>query len=141
MSFSTVVPYFQARLNALGFTEWKEPFTDDNIPANILEGSYQIQVQSAAEVKQNQTALEYLVPVQLRIHFKGFKEPWLARNKAMLKAESICQECLAHANRLTQAGIKNIYSTAFAAEALSDSNDNIVRLTMDFQALVLIEIN
>lgn len=135
---TAIRPYFRARLNALGFREWKDGFNFENIPSTILDKSFHIEVPSGARLNAfDMTSNDITQDVVVRVFFKGFRNPADAIDTAMLRYEQILESVLASENRIG-VDIKNVYFSSMQILPLSDSNDNAVILEISFSCLIII---
>jgi hypothetical protein len=148
MSFTRLRPYFIECLALVDsdFREWEDAFNIENIPSTVIDKAFHLDFGPASADPQNQTCLPYRWPVSLQIFFKGYSTPKDAVDTALSTSEAILKECLKHSKRLTDsevsgARIVNVKSTSTAIDPLDVSNDNVVKLTMDFEVTIYIEIN
>lgn len=147
MSFTSIRPYFSERLQAVDpdLKEWTDAFNIENIPETVIDKSWHLSFGLASAVSMNQTCLSYKYPVSLDVFFKGYRNPSDAVDTANSYGESILREILKHSNRLTivptsAAKIINVRSTIMQVLPIDQSNDNTVRLQMEFEADVYIEL-
>lgn len=136
---SDVRSYFRARLNSLGLKEWDSPF-EEQAPENIIDRSYHVILGEMASIKNNQRDLELNVPVAIDVMIKGYRKNIEGYDKAVTLFDSILLEILAAANRLTQPSIKNILISSAGLERFATSNDNTIRIKMEFLVLVIINL-
>lgn len=133
---SDVRPYFRARMSTLSLREWDSPF-EDQIPENIVDRSFQLTLGETTEVQDNQQDLVLTVPVNLNVYVKGYRRNAEGYDVAVTLLDSILDEVLKPTNRLTQSSIKNITTGNVALERLESSNDNIIRIRMRFNVMVI----
>lgn len=137
MSLTNVRPYFRDRFDALGYAEWKDGFAVDNIPEQILDGSYHIAANSivSREITQNSIQLESQVTTVLM--FLGYRYPSEALDKAYEKLDAIYLEVMAPTNRLTTAnGLRNVLLIDTNLEPLNLDNDNGILVTIRWKCHV-----
>lgn len=133
MALIRPLPYMRTRLNALGYSEWRDAFNAENIPASIIDGAYHLQMGTVTGGPANQLRHQFDFPVVLRVFFKGYNDPTGAVDDVLLRGDTILESVLDKANRLTQAeDIKDVYCTSVQALALAGSNDNSIILQMEF---------
>lgn len=137
MGLADVIPYFRERLNILGFSEWPQPFSFDNIPNNIIDNSYNIVVGSISGGPANHQAFTFEIPTTVRVLKKGFREPLKSRDKSLETADKIYGDLLAAQNRLNATGIKDVRPTNSQPVQLSETQDNIIILEMNFTTIVI----
>lgn len=136
-SLSLVRPYFRARMNALGYSEWTDAFNFQNIPSNIINGAYHIESIDVENEALDHGDLVTTTPVTVRLFLKGFRYPAEAIDKALLKLEDIYKEILSPANRLNgTGGLRNVLFTSSQLVPFDISNDNGVIVVMRFRAQV-----
>jgi len=136
MSFlSSVRPYFRARMNSLGFKEWQDGFAVDNIPRTLLNGSYHIEANSVTPTRPNQQLVTFEIESIIRVHFKGYRSPSDAIDKAYVEAETILADILQPANKLSGPCIKDVYLASITVNPLGATNDNAVILELTFNAV------
>lgn len=140
MSLITVKPYFTARCKAVGLKEHTDAFNDENIASTLIGDAFHIELGTFTGRKLNQNDQEVLCPVTIKFWRKGYKTPGDAVDKAVLKADELIKECLKNSNRLGTL-IKNVSFDSMVPEALATSNDNVVKVTLNFNALVIMEIS
>lgn len=139
MSWTLVGPYFEDRLLAQGLTLWNEPFGVLNLPADIMDGSFQVQLGDFLGHGLNMHTLESTVDVTCRILKKGFVETNVARAELVATAMSAVQECLRPSLRLTT-GIKNVSFNSMAITPFSLDNDNVLLAELVFRARVILDV-
>lgn len=138
MSISLVKPYFRLKLGELGYTEWRDAFPSDNIPANLLDKSYHLRFGTCTEDQTNPTDVEVTQEINLSCFFKGFREPELAVDTAVVEAEKIIQK-LCNLSAADDFGLKQVRFQSFSIEPFEDEiQDNVVRLDFVFESMVFI---
>lgn len=102
MSITACKSYFRSRCTDLSLKEWKDGFARDNIPANIIDRSYHLEVGPAVGVSLNQN--DQLINMQITVHIfvKGFRDVASGIDTALLLTENLITESLDPATRLTQ---------------------------------------
>ena len=141
MSLAHVKPYFRATATLLGWqTEWKEPFNINNIPANIIDRAFNLELGRVSGIKQNQSDLETEFPITVRYFRKGFRDPYGVLDEAVASADSYVRTALKHSRRLVGEGIKNVRLQGIDWERF-DSNDNLIIVRMEFTALVILAVD
>lgn len=148
MSFTTIRPYFNTIMTTVDadLREWTDAFNIENIPESILNKSWHITFNPANQVSLNQTGLRYDYPITLNVFLLGYRVPADAVDTANSMGESIIKECLKHSNRLAIAEansgrIINVISNQMSINPLAASNDNVVRLQLDFTCQIIYEIS
>ncbi len=137
MSLQAPIAYFRTILNSLGHKEWKDAFSDDNIPSTVLDRMYHLLLGEASSIKQNQDMIELTAPMAIKLYVKGYKDPVDGRDKAAAYFDNILKNALAADNRVTQTnGIKNITFVGGGLSELDVDNDNIIKVTMNFNCFI-----
>lgn len=144
MSFTDVRPYFRARIKAVApeLVEWKDGFNEENIPKPLIQKKcFHIVVGRFNQSKlQMNGCHEFKGTATINLYLDGSKDPQKGIDDIIAKGQSIVVESLKAVNRATQPGIKNLSLSNFDPSALSASNDNTVRLTIEFDLTIVLEI-
>lgn len=136
MSLTAVRPYFTAQLTALGFTEWKDGFQDDNIPATLLDRSFFQLITNVSGTQTNNDNIEVSTQVEVRCYFKGYNDPFAAYDEAILKSEEVIKSCVNISSQVGTA-LKGVYLSTMNLEPLEiDNNDNVVRSVLVFEVRI-----
>lgn len=141
MSLAHVRPYFIARGVELKWSQWKDAFNFQNIPATLMHNSFHIQMGSTQGVKQDQMDVVTTVPVTVRHFCKAFQNLQHGLDLSAAAADSYIQKALKASNRLTGVGIKNVSLNNIQWVPYDQSNDNVIVTQMDFSALVIIQVD
>lgn len=139
MSITAVKPYFTARAKAVGLKEHVDAFNDENVAASVLNEAFHIQLGNFTGIKHNQTGQEIDCPVTVKFWVKGYRLPGEAVDRAVLKSDELIKECLKNSNRLGTI-VKNVSFSGMALEPMALSNDNGVKVTLNFNAFVIMAI-
>lgn len=135
MSLAAVRPYFSQHISALGFTEWTEPFGQENIPSTLIDKTFHQRTTGVASGSTNYTAVEFLVSQEIRLFFKGFKEPVNAVNEAMISAETVIIDLLNPSKFNDE--VKAVRLSSLEIEPFDEGlNDNIVLAVIEFDVVV-----
>lgn len=140
MSMTSVRPYFRSVMNARGYKEHKDGFNDENIGRNVIDKAYHIKANDFRGLNLNQTIQEVNCPVTVTAFIKGLSDISAAIDRAILEGESIVKDACATQKRLT-GQVKNCTYEDMVLEAASEDNDNIVKMTIRFNVLVMIDVN
>lgn len=142
MSMTAVRSYHRSRAQALGLVEWKDGFNFSNIPANIINKSFHLEMGVATARKLNQTDQELEYPVTVRVFIKGYRDPASGIDSAIQYAEDLIKQEVTSVNRLTQTtGIKNVVFETLSIDPIAESNDNLVVASIVFRALVILKVD
>lgn len=139
MSLSAVKNYFRLRCQAIGLKEHVDAFNEENIPSTYLDNSFHIMLNGFDGIKLNQNDQEVRCKVIVSFWIKGFRTPSEGLDRAVSKSELLIKETLKNSNRLGQC-LKNVVFNDVVYSALSEDNDNAVKVTLNFEALTIIEI-
>lgn len=139
MSASSIRPYFAARLEALGFREWRDGFTFENIPETILDKSFHVYLETISGGPINQADQLLTGLVVIRAFYRGYRDVTEAIDESISSTEAIVKEVCKVSNR-TSEGILNVVFDGVDYEPLTAQNDNSVLTTMRFSAQTLLEV-
>ncbi len=138
MSLTKVVPYFRTVMTTLGHKEWKDALDDTNIPSTVLDRSFHIMVGDSTPIKQNQDLIEINQAMSISLFVKGYRDTATGRDQALTYQEAIIRKALEDARRATTYdGVKNVKYAGGNISELSDTNNNVMRLTMNFNCFVI----
>lgn len=136
MSLSNIKPYFRSRLDGLGFTEWLDGFSTDNIPQTILNQAYHILVESTDGGPINHTHQDTNSRVRVRLFYRGYANPSVALDEALVGVETIVKDVCKVANRTSM--LLNVIFESADYQPLNEDNDNSVLVEMVFTARVIL---
>ncbi len=139
MSISSVRSFYSDRLESLGFDEWADGFSFENIPSSIVDKSFHVTVESSTGGVINQHVQNIEMPVTVRVFRQGFRDPSNGIDEAILDVETIICDILSPSVRLSS-DIKNVVFDGFSVEPLSGSNDNAIMLELNFTNKIILEI-
>jgi hypothetical protein len=139
MSFDSVRLYFKARCEAVGLVEHDDAFNADNIPDTVIDGSYHVSFNSFNGIKSNQNDQELSVPVTVEFYVKGFRYPNEGVDSALILAEALIKEVQKPVNRLGQV-LKNISTSDGVIEPITLANDNIIRVRIIFNVVMVLDL-
>lgn len=148
MSIQAVRPYFRSRLDLQGFKEWKDGFHVDNIPLNILDKSYHIELGNVSGKKQGQTAIQIDAKVTVKLFVKGFRDVASGIDTAIKYCEGVIQDICSYKN--IKAGIApnnipggNLLHVDFKnldIKKLTAKNDHSILAQMDFESSIILDV-
>lgn len=142
MSMTAVRAYHRSRAQAIGLTEWLDGFNFSNIPSNIIDKSFHLEMGVATALKLNQTDQEIEYPITVRMFIKGFRDPASGIDTAIQYSEDLIKQAVNSVNRLTQTtGIKNVIFETLSIDPIADSNDNLVVASCVFRTLVILKVD
>lgn len=140
MTLGGVRGFLRTTLNALKLKEWTDGFSTDNIPATIIDGSYHLDV-GHIRIKTagvNANALDVMYPITLKVFAKGFKNPALAIDAALDRAQNILSAFVSANKTLNQQGLKRVIPTGLDTQPLRVDNTHCVMLVMTFDASLVL---
>lgn len=138
MGLADVRSQITAKMVGLGFNEWEDAFPIDNIPSTIEDQAFHIEFETiTVSVRGNRTH-DFKMPFVLRVLRRGFRYPIEAIDSCLADADTINASLLDQAWRLALSDdVKDIVPTRIDLEPLSSSNDNVVVLSMRFDAFLI----
>lgn len=140
MSLVSIRPYFRDRLTQLGFTEWSEPFDAENIPSSLIDMAYHWQITDISGADRSNLDQQLDAEVEVRLFFKGFRDPSSTLDTAIKKSELIISDLIKPSNfqdvspAIANVSIKNVRFDPFDNEL----NDNVVLVRMIFETRVFV---
>lgn len=147
MSFSSIRSYIRTVMATVDSNskEWTDGFNIQNIPENIIDRSWHLTFNPTSPVSINQNCFRVDYPITLNVFILGGREVADAIDSANSLGQSIYQECLDHSNRLgitatSTAKIINIVPGVMSINPYGEDNDNTVRLQIDFNFQIYIEL-
>lgn len=141
MSLINARQYFRTKLKSIGYKEWSDPLNVENIPSTILDKAFHIEHPSIDPISINQQSLDINHRINIKTFYKGFSEPQLAMDKALTELERILQAVMPAVSRLNISNVKNIIFQGAFPRALSQSNDNVVVLELNFVCLTVLDVD
>ena len=141
MKLENVLPFFRTQLTALGYIEWDDSFNFDNIPSNLIDKRFHLELLGAQGIGNNQLDQEVSFPVTVRIFLKAFRDTSNARDDAVSRGQTILETVLKPEVRVGDFsdGIKNVVFDSMDIEGAIASNDNITVLTLAFSTTVFLD--
>lgn len=137
MSATAVRPYFRARAKELELKEWTDGFAHDNIPSNIINKSFHMEMGVLQGVQRNQLDQQFYFPVIVRIFLKGYRDPASAIDSSILLSENFIKNCCKPENSNTQGtGLINVIFDSGRQLPVGPSNDNLVMSELNFRAFI-----
>lgn len=132
MSLQAVRPYISSRMIGLGFTEWEDPFNDQNIASNILDGAFHQVITTAENVGINNVSQAFDVSSEITVFFKGFREPKDAFTQSIIKSEEIVADlCNKKNHDASPLPITAVFIDSMRFEPYDvDSNDNVIKAVL-----------
>ena len=139
--FAQCRTYARTRMNALGYTEWKDGFNFDNIPNTLMTGRskmYHIETPSGSRSDSyDMESQDVDQNVTTRVFFKGYRDAATAIDDAMLAKDTILEDVLASENRLGTT-IKNVFYNNDQIVPLNETNDNAAILEINLICRIIL---
>lgn len=138
MSLQAIRPYVTARLEGLGYAEHIDPFNDENIPSSLLDNGFHQLILSITGADKTNSSQGLDVSVQVKVFFKGFRNPEEALTQGIEKSEEIISEVTMFKNFQGLAKpITGVFLDSLNFEPYDEgSNDNIIQAVFVFRFLV-----
>ena len=137
MTLGELRPFISTKIAALNLKEWTDGFNTANIPANILDGAFHVEIGSGISGSASQLVHEFRVPFTVRVFFKGFRNPADAKDKALTRANDVLTALLKPTVRLGGVdNLKDIRPVSLTPVPLASSNDNSLILELVFEAVL-----
>lgn len=131
-NYSQVRTFFNQIIKDSGpFREWKDAFNFENIPNNIIDRSYHLEIESIQSQAQNDATSDENMSVTLRVFFKGLREVQPQLDKAFDECFVIKTNLIRRPNFIGQANIKSVIFNSLAP-SFPTSNDNLILMTFNF---------
>jgi hypothetical protein len=140
MSWSSVRPYFDTVLEELGYQNWPDGFGTDNVPSNLMDRAYHINIQTLTGIRQNQSDQETEIAVELKTWYKGYNDPAAAIDVAIAETQGIMQECVTPSRRTTTPGLMSVVFNEAGVDPIGPSNDNAVMVTASYTVKVVVAV-
>lgn len=133
--FSKTRTYIKARLASIDsdFKEWKDAFNFSNIPNSNFNKSFHYSY-SAPSIGEDSQSISYSLPGELKIFYKGFRDPQDALDAAMDEADTIVADIVSPRNvDDARSGedypITNVFINSIVPTPI-DTNDNKIEITI-----------
>jgi hypothetical protein len=138
MSVKAARDYFADVMATLNFHEHEDAFNDANIPATVLDKSFHVRIDSGAAIKTGHRMEEIEVKAEIKFFIKGYKSTLEAMNESLTEMDGVIKEAMTTIRRTTNPyGVRNVLFSDFSIDPIDDSNDNSVKATVRFRAMVL----
>jgi hypothetical protein len=143
MSFSSIKPYFRERLQAVGYSkEHLDAVNLLNVPAVLIDRTFHILVSGSSGISATQSDQTIEANVVVSVFFAGWNNEIQAIDDATTEAENILKSCVKISERVTgNDTLRNVSFISHAVSPVDGSNDNIMVLTLEFNALCVFNID
>jgi len=144
MSFVDVRPYFRKVIKEADakLVEWNDAFNEDNIPKTIIDKRcFHILVGKFKVVNIDQPRfIQFSGDATITLYYPAAKNLPQNVDDIIAKGQAIVERAMMAKNRVTQPSIKSVQVINFDPSPMSRSNDNAVRLTIDFSLVIVLEL-
>lgn len=142
MSYTLCKSYFRARVaelpNGTFAKEWVDTFNIDNVPETLIDGAWHLGSPDATSSQRNQVDLVQRQPIRFQAFFKGFREVERGFERAEAAAKLLIQKVVDPTIATTQENeLKNVEFRTKSIVRQSETSDNLVLLTLDFDVLLV----
>jgi len=137
MALVDVLPYFRTHLDALGHKEWEDALNFDNIPENILDRVFHLEIGTASVAGTNQGDNLVDVPITVRLFLLGEDDTLEVRDRALEFGDEILESILSF-DKLIDSGLTKVLFSDVGIEPKAASNDNSMILILNFTASTVI---
>jgi hypothetical protein len=142
MSVSQVRTYFNDRVREVdsNLKVWDDAFNIDNVPESLIDTYYHVQYNSVGVSTNNDVSIEDSVSVVITLWKKGFRDPIEAYDSINDLGLCIRLNCLQPAKIALTDNIRQVESVSVLSEPIEGSNDNIIKLSLEFNARLFFKI-
>jgi hypothetical protein len=139
MSFKPIRTFLAAQLLEVDsdFEAYDNGFESSEIGSNDYDKRYHIFYGNVATTAANQNITNDTVTATVNLYFRGSRTSTDELDDAMDLANAFRIECLRRANFLTYTFIKQVKCNSIIAEPLDATNDNVIRIRLEFSISVI----
>lgn len=139
MSFKPVRTFLKDQLLKIDsdFEAYENAFNNDEIGANDYNKKYHIFYGRVDTTAANHNVTNDVVTATVTLYFDGSRTSEEALDDAMDLANLYRMECLKRENYISQNFIKNVVCKSIVAEPLADTNDNSIKIILEFSISVI----
>ena len=138
MGLCDVLPYFRENLCNAGYEEWTVELDSENPPNSIADKVFKLDVGNITASPARHTSFNFIFPVELIMYFKTFNKPIQGRDDALQEIDEV-MGLLLDVEKRYGASLKSIVPTSVLLEAIDQTNDNILKVTIDFDVNLELE--
>ncbi len=136
MKIGALMQFVAEQVTSLRYKQWELPFSHDNIPANIINKSFHIEMGQSQSGLANQHVHQFTVPLTLRFYFNGYKSPLAAMQASLDEMDGVLGLLLSPAVRLGQDGLMDIRPVSLQPFPISTSNEHCVYIEIVFDCIL-----
>ena len=139
MSFKPIRTFLKDRLIAIDadFESYENAFNNNEVGSNDYNKKYHIFYGRVDTTAFNHNITSDSVTATVTLYFSGSRTSEEQLDDAMDLANLYRIECLKRANYANQTFIKNVVCNSIVAEPLADSNDNAIKITLEFSISII----
>lgn len=138
MALCDVLPYFREQMCNDGYEEWEVELDSENPPNSIADKVFKLDVGNITGSAARHTTFNFLMPVEMILYFKTYNRPVKGRDDALREIDNVLANVLDVKKRYG-VDLKSIVATSVLIEALDQTNDNILKVTIDFDVNLELE--
>lgn len=133
MSLVAIRSYFVDRILEVSpdFKEHTDAFNTENIPANALDKAFHVLCNGLSGESLDHVATNDTVSVQVRLFFRGGRDPISSLNEAQDLANSVRLQAMKPTKIKLLASIRRVFCQGFQPTALA-TNDNSFSILLNF---------
>jgi hypothetical protein len=142
MSTSQVRAYFNTRVKEVdaNLRAWDDAFNLENVPESLVDIYFHVAYNDIAVSANTDISIEDSVSVVVTLWKKGFRDPVEAYDQLVDLGLCIRLNCLQPDKIRETDNIKQVESSSVLLEPIEDSNDNIIKLSLTFNARLFYKI-
>jgi hypothetical protein len=139
MSFKPIRTFLEDRILDLDpkFTVFDNAFNSNEIGNNDFDKRYHIFYGNVSTTAANHNVTNDEVTATVTLYFAGDRTATEALDNAMDFANEYRIECLKRVNYASLTFIKNVVCNSIVAEPIAESNDNAIKIILEFNILVI----
>jgi hypothetical protein len=139
MSFKPIRTFLEDRILDIDpkFTVFDNAFNSNEIGNNDFDKRYHIFYGRVATTAANHNITNDSVTATVTLYFSGDRSATEALDNAMDYANEFRIECLKRVNYANLTFIKNVVCNSIVAEPIAESNDNAIKIILEFNILVI----
>jgi hypothetical protein len=139
MSFKPIRTFLEDRLTGLDseFESFDEAFNSNEIGDNRYDKRYHIFYGRVDTTAANHNVTNDSVTATVSLYFAGARDATEALDDAMDFSNEYRIECLKRSNYANQTFIKNVVCKSMQAEPLAGTNDNAIKISLEFSISVI----
>jgi hypothetical protein len=130
--------YIRSTLVGLTYKEHPDGFNTNNIPSTIFNKAFHVEFTGSSSIAHDNMCLRTDVNFTARVFLKGFRNPALKIDEAMVAGDEIIKAIVSMPQRTETNGILNSHFVSMDIRPL-DTNDNAIIIELGFRIQVMIQ--